>query len=287
MLATQPIHATLGAAYIQEVQATLAATDRLTALSDMPWALLALNATFYLDHYLTTSAYRAALTAALQTAASERQSWPAQSPSSPTDLDELAALIAVGTPRTTLYRWLFERAAHTGQPARFLLAHHACEIAEVLAETYLPSALRLGLLPIPESALTAVGPATPTGAPHHPLSIELLSTALLRRRITPRHFAEQFLVLHATHRAYQLTGVAYMLPSRLPQPMSDAARTPICTPKRLRIGQPHDLARHALALADPLAVMTVEAGLVEAEELRGAPQLLLLAALDRVYGPRS
>ncbi|HEX6288414.1 MAG TPA: hypothetical protein VFZ66_04445 [Herpetosiphonaceae bacterium] len=278
MLASVPVPVPARITYIQELEAALAQLDHAAALARMPWALLALNATFYLDRYLTAAAYRVALRAAIDAAGAERQGWPTPSGDAPADLDELQPPVEAGATRQTLYRWVFDRAVSSGNPAQFLLAQHACEIAEVVPESFLSSALRMGLLPVPVSSFAAPPTASATPGAR---SIEQLSRALLRHRLTPRDFAESLLVLHAAQRAQELTGHAYAVPLAPPDHAQDSDLSAACTPKRLRIGQPHDLAARALASANPLAIMTVEAGLVEAETLHGAPQLLLLAALDR------
>jgi hypothetical protein len=278
MLTTLPTTTPSRASYLQELEATLAQTSRIHGLPQLPWTLLALNATFYLDRYLTRSAYQTALATALQMAAAERQDWYALPNTIPTDRNELQRLVAAGTSRATLYRWIFDRAAQSGNPAQFLLAQHACEIAEVVAAPQLLPALRLGLITVPASALAPVvawSPSITSGT----ASIEHLSRALLRHRIPARHFAASLLLLHAAQRAQKLTGHTYSVPLEDPQP--GGAHSPACVPKRLRIVQAPELVQRAIAAADPLAIMLIEAGLVEAEALRGAPYLLLLSALDR------
>lgn len=278
MLATLPTTASSRAAYLQELESTIAQTAAISELPTLPWPLLALNATFYLDQYLTTAAYRAALTTARHNTAAERQSWHAVLTSAPT-ADELHRLIEVGAARPQLYRWLFDRALSTGNPAQFLLAQHAIEIAEVVGNQQLEAALRLGLIVVPGDALTAVAPSA-DGITPNAESIEQLSRPLLRHRITTRHFAESLLLLHAARRAEQLTGVPFAAPIALDEP-SALTLDLSATLKRLRIVQRHDLAQRAVTSGNSLAIVTVEAGLVEAEELHGGPQLLLLAALDR------
>ncbi|HEY0737232.1 MAG TPA: hypothetical protein VGD69_20105 [Herpetosiphonaceae bacterium] len=278
MLATLPTIASSRAAYLQELESTTAQVGALTELPMLPWSLLALNATFYLDQYLTTAAYRAALTTARHSAAAERQSWHALS-SSTYAAHDLHRLIEAGAARPRLYRWLFDQALSTGNPAQFLLAQHAVEIAEVIDNQQLEAALCLGLLSVPEDALAAVEPSADGIVPGAE-SIELLSRALLRHRVTTRHFAESLLLLHAARRAEQLTGATFAAPIALHDPSAPALDFS-STLKRLRIVQRHDLAQRAVTSGDPLTVTIVEAGLVEAEELHGGPQLLLLAALDR------
>lgn len=278
MLATLPTTASSRAAYLQELESTIAQTAAISELPTLPWPLLALNATFYLDQYLTTAAYRAALTTVRHNATAERQSRHAVLTSAPT-ADELHRLIEAGAARPQLYRWLFDRALSTGNPAQFLLAQHAIEIAEVVGNQQLETALRLGLIVVPGDALTTVAPSA-DGITPNAESIEQLSRALLRHRITTRHFAESLLLLHAARRAEQLTGVPFAAPIALDEP-SVLTLDLSATLKRLRIVQRHDLAQRAVTSGDSLAIVTVEAGLVEAEELHGGPQLLLLAALDR------
>lgn len=278
MLATLPTTAASRAAYLQELESTIARAAALGELAALPWPLLALNATFYLDQYLTTAAYRAALTTTRHNAAAERQSWPAVLTSTPA-ADELQRLIEAGAARARLYRWLFDHALSTGNPAQFLLAQHAVEIAEVVGNQQLEAALRVGLLVVPIDALSAVE-SSATGTLPSAESIEQLSRALLRHRVTTRHFAESLLLLHAARRAEQLTGVAFAAPITLDDPAAPTLDF-ASTLKRLRIVQRHDLAQRAVTSGDTLAITTVEAGLIEAEALHGGPQLLLLAALDR------
>lgn len=279
MLATLPTTASSRAAYLQEVATTLTQTAAMAELAKLPWPLLALNATFYLDQYLTTAAYRAALTTARSNATAERQSWQSL-PGSVLAADELHVLIQANTPRPLLYCWLFDRALSTGNPAQFLLAQHAVEIAEVVGEQQLEPALRLGLITVPRDALAAVEPSA-SGLVPSPKSIEQLSRVLLRHRVTTRYFAESLLLIHAARRAAQLTGVAFAAPIALDDQVVAPAVDLSSNLKRLRIVQFHDLAQRAVTSGDSLAIVTVEAGLVEAEELRGGPHLLLLAALDR------
>ncbi|MBV9792110.1 MAG: hypothetical protein JOZ51_28245 [Chloroflexi bacterium] len=277
MLAMLPTAAASRTAYLQELEATIAQAAAIGRLTQLPWPLLALNATFYLDQYLTRAAYRAALNTARHSAAAH-QSWQ-PSPGTAADANELHELIRSHTPRPQLYRWLFERALSTGNPAQFLLAQHAVEIAEVVSEQQLEAALHLGLIALPTNALDAVEPSADGIAPGAEV-IEQLSRALLRHRLTTRHFAESLLLLHAARRAQQLTGVAFAAPIALHHASAPALDLP-STLNRLRIVQRHDLAQRAVTSGDPLAIITVEAGLVEAEELNGGPQLLLLSALDR------
>lgn len=278
MLATLPTTASSRAAYLQELESTIAQTAHLGGLAALPWPLLALNATFYLDQYLTTAAYRAALTTARHKAAAERQSWHTL-PGNTSANDELYRLIEAGAARPRLYRWLFDHALSTGNPAQFLLAQHAAEIAEVVSGRQFEAALRLGLIAVPDDALAAVEPSADGIIPSAE-SIEQLSRALLRHRVTTRHFAESLLLLHAARRAEQLTGVVFAAPIALHDPAAPTLDFS-STLKRLRIVQRHDLAQRAVTSGDSLAITTVEAGLVEAEKLHGGPQLLLLAALDR------
>ena len=278
MVATLPTASPSRAAYLHELDATLAQTSRIHALPQMPWALLALNATFYLDRYLTRAVYQSALASALQRASAERQGWYALPNTQSTDHHELHRLAAAGRSRATLYRRLFEHVSASGNPAQLLLVQHACEIAEVVAASQLLPALRLGLIAVPASALAAEEASSPGSAPGA-ASIARLSLALLRRRMPARRFAAHLLLLHAAQRAQELTGHSYILPLAQLEPGSAHSLGSI--PKRLRIVQPPELAQRAIAVADPLAIMIVEAGLVEAEALRGAPYLLLLAALDR------
>ncbi|HEY0606745.1 MAG TPA: hypothetical protein VGD58_27755 [Herpetosiphonaceae bacterium] len=278
MLATLPTTASSRAAYLQELESTIAQAAALGELSALPWSLLALNATFYLDQYLTTATYRAALTTARHSAASERQSWQPL-PGSAHAQDELHRLIEAGATRPRLYRWLFDHALSTGNPAQFLLAQHAVEIAEVVGSRQLEAALCLGLTAVPGNALAAVEPSADGIVPSAE-SIEQLSRALLKHRVTTRHFAESLLLLHAARRAAQLTGVTFAAPITLHDPEAPALDFS-STLKRLRIVQRHDLAQRAVTSGDSLTITIVEAGLVEAEELHGGPQLLLLAALDR------
>lgn len=278
MLATLPTTASSRAAYLQEVATTLTQTAAIAELATLPWPLLALNATFYLDQYLTTAAYRAALTMARFNATAERQSWQSL-PGDALAADELHGLIQASAPRPLLYRWLFDRALSTGNPAQFLLAQHAVEIAEVVGDQ-LESALHLGLIAVPREALAAVEPSA-SGLVPSAESIEQLSRALLRHRVTTRYFAESLLLIHAARRAAQLTGVTFAAPIALDDRAVAPALDFSSNLNRLRIMQCHDLAQRAVTSGDSLAIVTVEAGLVEAEELRGCPQLLLLAALDR------
>jgi hypothetical protein len=271
MLATQPAAASARAAYLDELEATIAQTTAIAKLATLPWSLLTLNATFYLDSLLTAAAYRSALGAALQRSMSERTFWPSL-PGTPQTESQLQRLIESGTARPALYRWLFEQAIESRNPAQFLLAQHACEIADVLDERLLWPALRLGLIAVPAAALETLDPTeqTLTSAAE---SIEIVSGKLLRYRISARHFAARLLLLHATRRAQQLSGMT------LSAPVESIA--PLPTPKRLRIVQPHELAQQAVASGAPLAITMIEAGLVEAEELRGGSQLLLLTALEQ------
>lgn len=278
MLATLPTAAASRAAYLQELEATIAQATSIGKLAQLPWPLLALNATFYLDQYLTKTAYRAALNTARHSAAAERQSWQS-SLGENSATSELHTLIRSGVSRPQIYRWLFEHTRNTGNPAQFLLAQHAVEIAEVVSEQQIEAALHLGLIVLPADTLDAVE-SSANGIIPGAEAIEQLSRALLRHRLTTRHFAESLLLLHAARRAQQLTGVAFAAPIALHSTSAPTLDLP-STLNRLRIVQRHDLAQRAVTSGDPLAIMTVEAGLVEAEELSGGPQLLLLAALDR------
>jgi hypothetical protein len=268
MLVTLPGSASPRAAYLHELEATIAQTAAIARFTTLPWSLLALNASLYLDAFLTSAAYRSALSAALQRAAAEHQSWTALPGTLPAE-NELQCLIANEVTRPALYRWLFERAIESRNPAQVLLAQHACEIAEVFDDRLLLPALRLGLIPVPAAALATVDPADHGFVGE---SIETLSRALLRYRLPARQFAERLLLLHAARRANQLSGLALSATSEESEP-------PI-PPRRLRIVQPHALAERAVASGNALAITLIEAGLVEAEELRGGPRLLLLAALD-------
>lgn len=279
MLAMLPTAAASRTAYLQELEATIAQAATIGGMAQMPWPLLALNATFYLDQYLTKAAYRAALNTGRHSAAAERQSWQTSPGNAAAAANELHKLIRSHTPRPQLYRWLFEHALSTGNPAQFLLAQHAVEIAEVVSEQQLEAALRLGLIALPADAMDIVRPSADGIAPGAE-TIEQLSRALLRHRLTTRDFAESLLLLHAARRAQQLTGVTFAAPIALHDAAAPALDLP-STLNRLRIVQRHDLAQRAVTSGDPLAIITVEAGLVEAEELSGGPQLLLLSALDR------
>lgn len=269
---------TARAAYRESLQLTLSAAARLVGLPEMPTATLTLNAAFYLESYLPAVRYHAALDTALARAAAERSSWQALPSGVAPGGAALHALLRAGRPRAMLYGWLFEQAVASGQPQRLLLAQHACEMAELLDDADLPLALRFGLLDVPLAER-----AVPTLAALPPSStlIEGLSRALLCRRIDAPTFVQRLLTLHAANRARALAGPDCTSPLALAAApilplLSEAAMRHV--PSRLRVTQPCEL---ALRAGEPLAVLAIEAGLVEAETLSSGQHLLLLAALDR------
>lgn len=284
MIGSEPL--TARTAYTQELVETLTVAERLATLPQFPTRLLALNATFYLADDLPQPLYRVALDRALAAAANERDEWLPLPSGIVAAGSELEQLVHADASRPVLYRWLFQQAVATGQPERLVLAQHAVEMAGVLADADLPRALRFGLLTLPESSVAAepllVLPSTA-------LLIESVSRALLCRQISATQFVVHLLALHAAHRAYAVTEPSFDAPLRL----AAAAIQPLLresamqyVPKRLRIAQRCELAQRAVHhRSQPdydLAVLAVEAGLMEAETLSSGQQLLLFSALDRL-----
>ena len=277
--------ATALSVYQQSLIAALSAAEHIAALPQLPTGLLALNATFYLQSYLPPAVYRAGLAEAQRLASVERHRWR-QSPGTPAGSVELEQLLQAGTPRPSLYRWLFEQALATADPLRLLLAQHACEMAEALDDRALGLALRFGLLELPAATPSALASAA---VPPVATLLEALSRALLCRRISAAQFIERLLMLHAANRAHALSLDAYSAPLALVAPLIVPLLTEATmqhVPSRLRVTQPCALAQRALGPlpghASGMAALVVEAGLVEAEILSSGPHLLLLAAVDRV-----
>lgn len=267
------------ASYTRAITASLAALAPLARLPQLPWRLLALNAMFYLDPYLTSAEYAAALDEAVAAATAEHRRWAGQSIAA----DSSGA--ATSAPRATLYRDLFAQAVATAQPARLLLAQHAAEMAEALPDDQLAAALHVGRLALPPDALPLTpGPPAPPD-PDPALLVERLSRARLCGRIAPDRFVAGLLVVHAARRAYELTSpgdpAPLALAARLLAALPDHPAMMRHIPQRLCVAQPHALVRRALDSGDPQAILAVEAGLVEAEALTTGPQLLLLAALGK------
>jgi hypothetical protein len=285
MIAIAP--ATAHVVYIEALREALPAAERLAALPQLPTRLMALNASFYLSDYLPKPLYRAMLETSIAAAAEERRAWQQAPVGDAPAAVELERLAQAGVARPALYRWLFEQAVASGQPQRLVLAQHACEMAEVLDDRDAARALRVGLLALPDVVAPVGAPLSEP--PSAPMLIEAVSRALLCRRISPAQFVAHLLALHAATRARELIDRAFSAPLTLAagaiQPLlqSDAMQH---TPKRLRVASSCELALRAVQpAAQPstdVAVLAVEAGLVEAETLSSAQQLLLLAALDRL-----
>lgn len=266
-------------AYQHSLAGTLAAAAHLAALPQMPWQTLALNATFYLDLYLTGSEYRTALERALERAAQESRLWSQQAADPP-----IFASTAINGPpamaRAQFPRQLFDQAVAVDSPAQLVLAQHAAEMAEVLDDTARQLVFRFGTLRLPPNvfalaASAAINPVEPSAL------IERLSRAMLAKRVNAFGFADQLLMLHAANRAQELVDAQYSAP------LAVAARWIAPLPliqqplRRVPIMQPHDLARRALACPNPRAVLMVEAGLVEAEALSNSQRFVIYAALDK------
>lgn len=265
MLATAPAADQF---YANATLPLLAALPR--TLTVAPLELLAWTATLFLRPYLTAAEHRAAMRAALERARAEAAAWvPAgQAPG-------LSSPAPGRTERVSLYLPIWRRAVAGGTALHLLLAQHACEIAELLEAPALPAALHLGLLlPVAEQPVFHELPQPNEGA------LELLSRALLSRAIGSATFVDQLLMLHAANRGTELTG-GWAAPRALAAQLGSAIASCDRSPRRLRAAQPHELARRAVLSGSALAVLAVEAGLAEAEQLANGRRLLLLAALDR------
>lgn len=255
----------------------LADLAHVNALPALPWTVLALNATRYLDVYLAPASYHAAVTSAIEAILRDRFTQFPLPSGDPAGFAQLQAL--ADAPRAVLYRHVFEQAVQTGRLDQLILAQHVCEIAEVVAPAHTIAALRVGVLPL----LTDAPRIVPSAAtPSADALLLRLCHALVSAVITPARFGGLLMALHAARRAYDLIDPLYDAPLALVAAPIFALPNTTRPPKRLAIVQPRDLAQRAVALPQPQARLVIEAGLVEAQLVAGASRLLLLAALDRV-----
>lgn len=283
MISSLPKLVTTRERYVDRLQSFVDAAASGARFETPPWSLLALNATYYLDSYLPSREYQAAFDAALRVAEHDipvAGTWTRGMISAPPSVSQEAAAV-----RPTLYRLAFDHAARQGGLMSLVLAQHCCEIAEVLPLPAIGSALHLfaGLVSA-DSVTPKDGPVDLSVPPA--AALEGLCRGLLTSRIAPDRFEAALLAIHAGNRAGELVHLGYTTAYHAalqrigPLPLTSRSL------KRIRFVQPVDLARRAVALQQPQAVLVVEAGLVEAERLSGAAALLMLAALDRALAVR-
>lgn len=271
---------TARAGYIRQVLSAFESAAHVAAWREMPWATLALNATFYLDAYLTRAAYQQALTEAIEQAEREQQHWRTWKAAQLFDAPNVAAWYSPDAPPQRRYYQLFVQASASADLRCLLLAQHAVEMAEIVPEM-LFAAMRWGSIAPEAPTLPPTTPADPSIDSVQTL-IEQLSRGLLARRIAVELFIDRLLTLHAVQRAGELTDNQFCLPRNTAALIADAPRYVERSPNLLRAVQPHELAQRVVARYAPRAVLAIEAGLVEAETLPNRQRLLLLAALDRV-----
>lgn len=264
--------------YVTHVEQALRSLARVGLLADVPWQLLALNATAYLDAYLPPARYRVMLEAALERSINAQQAWRTIA-GTPPHLRDLETLVDQQSSRPVLYQWIFAHALRSSHPAALLVAQHACEMAEVVAPSLVGAALRFGLmLPAQHESITS----GIVQAPVAPDLLDILCRSWLDGRMAAARFIDLLLLLHAAQRARELVTLTFDAPLGYVARIIVAVPRATREPRRLAVPSPCALVERIAALGQPEAQLVVEAGLVEAESLAGPRQMLLLAALDRV-----
>jgi hypothetical protein len=271
----------VSAAYRAGVASIVAALKTRSSLPALPWALLTLNAAAYLDAYLPPSQHRGLVTAALSEAQIGIWQWGVEAPAASPAESDLEHLIARGADRPTLYRSVFDHAARSGDGRRLLLAQHACEMAYVVEDALVSDALRIGFLSLPRSAPSVRCSSDPISDP-----LLQLARALLNERIDRSRFGAGVVLLHAARRAQELVGRAYTAPLDLALAAIGDLAVDTRWPWHVPFIQPQTIALRAAEHSDPRAVVLAEAGLVEAETLPPAQQVLLWAALHEALRDR-
>ena len=264
----------IGDQYRSRLGSVLTTLRFVDALPTMPWSLLALNATFYLDAYLPQATYCAVLSQALQAVVVEQAEWmhPSQGTA---EARPVKGMSTESASRHQRYRQLFDLALQTEKPEHLLLTQHACEIAEVLPDMYLDDALHLGRLRLGNVSIPAVLGRSNAGFQTAP-GFLAFRRQLLVHSFEPLDFVFILLQLHALRRAAELTDQAVAVEMATMLLEVDAAQLDVAGAP-----EPSSLALRAVELQHPLAVLAVEAALVELDFLSPALQPLLRAVVAR------